>query len=120
MGFSDHYLEALNELVKQYPEVYLTRRANLYLTRGQPENAKLDYDEAIRVSHRFGLKHIQYSPLAWALKQRAEFYAQQGDIKASLHDRKRSEKIAFLQDMLFGFSEWPIDDFVPSGPDKKE
>ena len=111
-GFLDSYLEALNGLVKLHPDAYLTRRARFYMSQGDLHKAKLDYDEAVRVYRRFGVKHLSYSPLAWALKERAELHLQIGDVNAAARDRKRSEKIACLQYTFFGFGEWPADDYT--------
>jgi tetratricopeptide (TPR) repeat protein len=113
-GFWEPYLLALNELVNlRWPHNHLLRRAKFYMTEGEFGKAKTDFDKAVKVSPRFGVKSISYSPRGWALKQRAEFFLQQDKTKEANRDLKRAERLSLLQDFLFGFHSWPVEYRTP-------
>lgn len=107
--FWKHYLTALNELVRQSPQNFLLRRAKFYSEHGEPEKAMVDFDEAVKVCSCFRIIVNLHSPRAWALKQRAEFMLQQGKTKEAERDTKQAERLARLQEVLFGFYGWPTE-----------
>lgn len=100
------YLASLNRLVEILPVKYLGRRADFYASHSKPESALKDYSELVKLSPKFSPKG-GYSPLAWALMIRSEFYKDQNQPVLSAADGKRAKKLEAAQKKLFGFSAWP-------------
>jgi tetratricopeptide (TPR) repeat protein len=105
-GLKAEYLVSLNALVSLMPEKYLSRRGQFFETNMEYDHALEDYTRLVKIARRFGLKD-GYSPLAWGLKCRAEFYEHQGNQQLAKNDRARYKKYSLLQQKLFGFSAWP-------------
>lgn len=101
----EKYQTCLDRLVLTKPALYLGYRAEFYRSESRLTEALNDYDNWVGCSRVGGWK-LGYSPRAWALKNRSEFFKQQNRTLEYIRDKIASELILLIH-RAFGFSGWP-------------
>ncbi len=104
--FLEVYKRCLDKLVKVKPDYYLVKRAKLFERRGEFNLALNDYNEAVNESGAVDSK-AGYSPRAWALLARRDYYKHINDTRRAALDEKVAKSFERKQRLLFGFSAWP-------------
>jgi tetratricopeptide (TPR) repeat protein len=105
-GFHQVYEQSLDKLVKVQPDYYLVKRAQFFEQQGLVDLAIKDFDEAVRVCRPVGPKE-GYSPRAWALFARSDFYTHTKNLQKAAADGKAAKSLERKQRFVGGFSAWP-------------
>lgn len=104
--FNDGFLEALNRLVSLYPTRFLVRRATYFEKNKQFDDAIRDLDTFVATAPKLS-RSDQYSPLSWALKERAAFFSRHGQKDLEKRDLALSKKYEAIQQRRYGRNFFP-------------